>query len=103
MPSRPARTTTWKCDLDGMKGLMYRCDRSHRSPFIPRSGWCAMRLVRAFVILIVAAAAVGAQQPSSPWLRETFKSAKLGEDRTIYVATPANYNATAQRYPVLVL
>jgi uncharacterized protein len=62
-----------------------------------------MRLVRAFVIVFVAAAGLSAQQPASPWLRETFKSAKLGEDRTLYVATPANYNAAAQRYPVLVL
>ena len=62
-----------------------------------------MKSARAIVLLGLLATAAGAQQSPSPWLKETFKSAKLGEDRTIYVATPANYNGTGQRYPVLVL
>jgi len=62
-----------------------------------------MKFARAIVPLIVLATAAGAQQAPSPWLKETFKSGKLGEERTIYVATPANYNGSAQRYPVLVL
>ena len=62
-----------------------------------------MKYARAIVLLGLLATAAGAQQSPSPWLKETFKSAKLGEDRTIYVATPANYNGTGQRYPVLVL
>src|SRR3954469_9044587 len=62
-----------------------------------------MKFARAIVPLILLATAARAQQSPAPWLKETFKSAKLGDDRTIYVATPANYNGTAQRYPVLVL
>jgi predicted alpha/beta superfamily hydrolase len=62
-----------------------------------------MKCARAIVLLALLATAAGAQQSPSLWLKETFKSAKLGEDRTIYIATPANYNGTSQRYPVLVL
>lgn len=63
-----------------------------------------MRILRVLVCLLILPVALRAQaSASSPWLKETFKSAKLGEDRTIYVATPANYNGTGQRYPVLVL
>lgn len=62
-----------------------------------------MKPARAIVPLVLFAASAGAQQSPSPWLKETFKSAKLGEDRTIFVATPVNYNGTGQRYPVLVL
>lgn len=62
-----------------------------------------MKCARAIVLLIALATAAGAQQAPSPWLKETFKSAKLGEERTIYVATPANYSGSGQRYPVLVL
>ena len=60
-----------------------------------------MKCVRAILLLVLLATPAAAQQ--TPWLKETFKSAKLGEDRTIYVATPANYNASSQRYAVLVL
>jgi len=60
-----------------------------------------MKCARAILLLVLLATPAAAQQ--SPWLKETFKSATLGEDRTIYVATPINYNGTAQRYPVLVL
>ncbi|HKN69323.1 MAG TPA: alpha/beta hydrolase-fold protein [Gemmatimonadaceae bacterium] len=60
-----------------------------------------MKCARTILLLVLLASPAAAQQ--SPWLKETFKSAKLGEDRTIYVATPANYSGTAQRYPVLVL
>ena len=63
-----------------------------------------MKRIYALLLLVLASASGEAQQPSSPWLKETFKSAKLAEDRTLYIATPANYNsATNQRYPVLVL
>ena len=39
----------------------------------------------------------------TPWTRQVIESTKLGESRTIYVATPASYAGRAQRYPVLVL
>ena len=60
-----------------------------------------MKCARTIPLLVLLATPAAAQQ--SPWLKETFKSAKLGEDRTIYVATPPNYSGSAQRYPVLVL
>ncbi len=62
-----------------------------------------MKFARAIVPLVLLAASAAAQQAPSPWLKETFKSAKLGEERTIYVATPTNYSGNGQRYPVLVL
>jgi predicted alpha/beta superfamily hydrolase len=62
-----------------------------------------MKPLRAFCLFLLIAAPVSAQQQPSLWLRDTFKSAKLGEERTIYVSTPASYNLTAQSYPVLVL
>jgi hypothetical protein len=63
-----------------------------------------MRLIRALLFLVVLPAIASAQGTGpSLWLKDTFKSAKLGAERTIYVATPANYGTSAQRYPVLVL
>jgi len=64
-----------------------------------------MRALYSFLLGCISVAAAHAQSPSpsSLWLRDTFKSTKLGDDHTIYVATPANYNTSAQRYPVLVL
>lgn len=63
-----------------------------------------MRLIRALFFVVVLPAIASAQGTSPTlWLKDTFKSAKLGADRTIYVATPANYGTSAQRYPVLVL
>ena len=65
-----------------------------------------MRSVRSLLVVALIAAPAWAQQPLAPpslWLRDTFKSAKLGEERTLFIATPANYNGTNERYPVLVL
>src|SRR3982750_1415169 len=99
-PCRPASATTGRFDLDAMSSALYRClPASHC--FLP--WWCSMKCSRPLMLLALVATAAGAQQSPAPWLKETFKSAKLGDDRTIYVATPANYNGTAQRYPVLVL
>ena len=63
-----------------------------------------MRTLRVGLCLLIFPSALLAQaSTSTPWLKETFKSGKLGEDRTIYIATPANYSTSSQRYPVLVL
>ena len=63
-----------------------------------------MRMLRATVSLLVLASAAGAQATaSSPWVRDTLQSSKLGEQRILYVATPANYKTVGERYPVLVL
>lgn len=62
-----------------------------------------MRSMRASFVVLLLAVSAGAQQPSSPWQRDKFKSVKLGEERTLYIATPAAYADGARRYPVLVL
>ena len=63
-----------------------------------------MRALRAFVLVCVVATAARAQTSApSPWLRDTLKSTKLNEQRTLFIATPANYNTSKQSYPVLVL
>ena len=65
-----------------------------------------MKAFRFRVLLVIAALAspVMAQDSSSAlWKSQTFKSAKLGESRTIYVATPADYGQGTRQYPVLVL
>jgi predicted alpha/beta superfamily hydrolase len=54
-------------------------------------------------ILLVLAVASTANAQSSPWLKDTFKSAKLNEERTILVATPTNYSTSKSSYPVLIL
>src|SRR4051794_2325955 len=60
-----------------------------------------MRSLR--TILLVVAVASNANAQSSPWPTETFTSSKLNEERTIVVATPANYGSSKASYPVLVL
>jgi predicted alpha/beta superfamily hydrolase len=63
-----------------------------------------MRSVRSLLFVVFVAATARAQSTTeTPWLRDTFKSTKLGAERTLFVATPNNYNATKERYPVLVL
>jgi len=63
-----------------------------------------MRALRAFVLVFVVATAARAQTSApSPWLKDTLKSTKLNEQRTLFIATPANYNTSKQSYPVLVL
>src|SRR4051812_42811108 len=89
-PCRPASATTGRLDLDAMSSALYRClPASHC--FLP--WWCSMKCSRVLLLLALVATAAGAQA-QSPWLKETFKSDKLGDDRTIYVATPANYNGS---------
>src|SRR5690349_1801041 len=63
-----------------------------------------MRLFRVSVLLVVLAASAHAKPGGRiSWQRDTFKSAKLGEDRTLFIATPAGYATSKERYPVLVL
>jgi predicted alpha/beta superfamily hydrolase len=63
-----------------------------------------MRLWRTIFVIALAPAARGQAVPAnSPWLKESFQSTKLDEQRTIYIATPANYHSSGERYPVLVL
>src|SRR4051812_30024675 len=37
------------------------------------------------------------------WTKEIFNSSRLGEPRSILVATPEGYSTSTERYPVLVL
>jgi len=45
----------------------------------------------------------GSSTPSMPWTEIAVKSAKLGEDRKLFVALPSDYRTSTRRYPVLVL
>jgi hypothetical protein len=65
-----------------------------------------MRSVRSLLLVTLLATPAWAQQqpaPASPWVRDTFKSTKLSEERTLLVATPTSYGGSSDRYPVLVL
>src|SRR5438105_11339116 len=80
---------------------MWRCSAHSLPPSMSRT---PMRVLRTILLVCAIAPLARAQTaPTSPWLRETFQSTKLNEQRTILVATPANYNASKQSYPVLVL
>ena len=63
-----------------------------------------MRVLRAIVLVAVIASTAHAQNGgSSPWVRDSLHSSKLNEERTLFIATPANYATSKQSYPVLVL
>jgi len=63
-----------------------------------------MRALRTILVAAALASPALAQTGSTtPWTRLVINSKKLGETRTILVATPANYATTGDRYPVLVL
>src|SRR3982751_4168787 len=107
------RVITWKSDVarPNVRRLscLYRGGWPVRRVARPLSwppsiGERRMRVIRALLLLVLLPAVAVAQGTgSSLWLKDSFKSAKLGADRTIYVATPTNYGTSAQRYPVLVL
>ena len=57
-----------------------------------------------FLALALVVSSAGAQPaPTSPWTELKIKSAKLGETRTVLVATPADYGDPRRRFPVLVI
>jgi predicted alpha/beta superfamily hydrolase len=58
---------------------------------------------RAILLLAVLASPALGQTPGLSWTVDTVRSAKLGEMRQLYVAAPAEYNLTRDRYAVLVL
>jgi len=60
-----------------------------------------MRRLHTLLLVVAAASRANAQLPA--WPSETFKSAKLNEERTFVVATPASYSTSKATYPVLVL
>ena len=63
-----------------------------------------MKPTRAIIALFFLGAAAHAQDAAAPvWTREVLTSAKLNEQRTLLVATPAGYPDGRHRYPVLVL
>ena len=64
-----------------------------------------MRALRAIVLVGLIASTARAQNPapSTPWVRDSLHSAKLNEERTLFIATPPNYATSKQSFPVLVL
>lgn len=63
-----------------------------------------MRLRTLYFLLFVLASPAAAQDSTiTLWTREVLNSAKLKEQRTIYLATPDGYLAGTSRYPVLIL
>jgi predicted alpha/beta superfamily hydrolase len=62
-----------------------------------------MRTPSAFLSLLLLATPALAQSPALSWSVDSVRSTKLGETRALYIATPADYNLTKDRYPVLVL
>ena len=60
--------------------------------------------VRTLLLLALLSAPLGAQDGTFKlWTREPIHSAKLSEDRSILVSTPAGYDNTNDRFPVLVI
>jgi uncharacterized protein len=58
----------------------------------------------AILALLALATTAKAQDTTlAPWAREVVTSARLNEQRTLVVATPAGYATGRERYPVLVL
>jgi len=63
-----------------------------------------MKALRTILFLaLLASPALAQDSVTLSWKTQTFKSSKLGESRTIYIATPPDYAREKQRYPVLVL
>ena len=56
-----------------------------------------------FATAIAASSLLGQTAPTSPWTELKITSAKLGETRTVLVATPAAYADPRRRFPVLVI
>jgi predicted alpha/beta superfamily hydrolase len=52
---------------------------------------------------VLATRALAQDAARAPWAQHVLQSTSLGDSRTIYVATPANYGGPSTRYPVLVL
>jgi predicted alpha/beta superfamily hydrolase len=62
-----------------------------------------MRTPSALLSLLLLATPALAQSPALNWSVDSLRSARLGETRALYIATPADYNLTKDRYPVLIL
>jgi predicted alpha/beta superfamily hydrolase len=63
-----------------------------------------MRPILFSLMVLTAVSAVAAQSaPSHPWTEIKIRSAKLGDTRTIDVATPAGYSDPRRSFPVLVI
>lgn len=60
-----------------------------------------VRLLSAFAVLVLIATAAIAQSPTGTVKTLTIKSTVLGEDRNILVRTPAEYETSNIKYPVL--
>ena len=64
----------------------------------------AKAMMRSLILLALLSAPLGAQDGTIKlWTREPIHSAKLNEDRSILVSTPAGYENGTDRFPVLVI
>ena len=61
------------------------------------------RPLLALALVALASPATAQDTTALSWTREVIQSTKLKESRPLFIATPANYATTSQRYPVLVL
>lgn len=62
-----------------------------------------MRIPTLLLPLLALASPAFAQSSSLTWTVDSLRSAKLGETRALYIATPPGYDLSTDRYPVLVL
>ena len=62
-----------------------------------------MRLPSLILVAILSAPLAGQDGTIKLWTREPIRSAKLNEDRSILVSTPAGYEHGTDRFPVLVI
>lgn len=60
--------------------------------------------IRSLILFCLAATPVGAQDSTvTLFHRELINSVRLGEQRSLYIATPEGYDTSKERYPVLVI
>jgi predicted alpha/beta superfamily hydrolase len=62
-----------------------------------------MRVSSAVLSLLVLASPIRAQTTSLTYIVDSVHSARLGETRGLYIATPPDYKLSTDRYPVLIL
>ena len=63
-----------------------------------------MKVLRVVMLLpLIASSGLAQNNLPLPWKTDTVQSAKLGEQRTIFVSLPDGYATSTEKYPVLVL
>lgn len=62
-----------------------------------------MRMRTLLILSLLASPAAAQDSTETVWTREVVNSAKLKEQRNVYVVTPAAYRTDTRRYPVLII